>query len=297
MHYNTRVQLAGEIIAVLGAGQLGRAIFAECKDRAGAACTLFNHAEVDITDLPALRRRLLPLRPGMIIHTAAMTKVNECERDPRMAHAVNAAGTGNVVRAAEETGAKLVYISTDFVFPGKLLGEYGEEEAPAPLSVYGKTKLEGEQAVLEYTQGMVVRTAQVFTPAGRNFPNAVLSTYRERNEARVVDDEFATPTYAAHFASALVSLLPVAEGRIYHIRGPEELTYFDFARRLFVAAGYPEYAVLPTTSQQLKLPAPRPQRAVLGMGAYFALGLQPLPPLDAAIADFIARTLPSRAKK
>jgi dTDP-4-dehydrorhamnose reductase len=297
IYYNIIVPDAKKTIAILGAGQLGRALYAEYKDGRRSSCTLFKHSEVDITDIASLRKRLLPFRPNVIIHTAAMTKVNECERDPRRARLVNAGGTGNVVKVAEELGAHLVYTSTDFVFAGKLLGEYDENEAPEPLSVYGKTKLEGEQLVLEYDRGLVVRTAQVFAPVGRNFVNAIFATYDERKEVRVVDDEFATPTYAAHFATALAALLPLATDKVYHIRGPEEMTYFDFARRLFIFAGLPEFAVLPTTSKLLHLPASRPQRAVLAMGRYLSLGLPSLPPLDKAMQGYIERLKFARSAK
>ena len=284
------MSLSGERIVILGAGQVGCALHAVLTHQRGISCTLLSHGEADITNLAELRRRLLPLRPTILLHTAAFTKVNECERDPERAFAVNAGGTMNVLKVAREHEARLIYFSTDYVFPGKLLGEYAENEATRPLNIYGTSKLEGERITLEYERGTVLRTAQVFAAIGRNFPVAVFAQYEKEKVVQVVDDEFATPTYAVHLAEAVPAFLSVAGPGIYHLRGPEELTYYDFARRLFAAAGLPDHGVQPTTSQLLRLPAKRPQRAVLSMKRYFSHGLPPLPPLWQAVAEFAERS-------
>ncbi|OGK10462.1 MAG: hypothetical protein A2Y63_05120 [Candidatus Riflebacteria bacterium RBG_13_59_9] len=281
------MRLADETIAILGSGQVGTALNAKLREQEGVNFALFSHTEADITDLEALRRCLEPLRPTLVLHTAAFTRVNECERDPERAFAVNVSGTMNVVQVAREHAARVLYFSTDYVFPGKPVGEYDENETPSPLNVYGSSKREGELVVLAYEQGVVLRTAQVFAPDGRNFPNAIFASYREKKQVSVVDEEFATPTYAPHLAEALLALLPVAEvGAIYHLRGPEELAYYDFACRLFRAAGLPEEVIQSVSASALDLPAKRPRRAVLGMKRYFAHQLPPLPPLSEAISDF-----------
>lgn len=287
MHYNGFVQLAGETVAIIGAGQVGRALFTELQST--NTCTLIPRLEADITDFAALEAALSKVSPSLIFHTAAMTKVNECERDPASAYAVNAQGTANVARAAEKLGGRLVYFSTDYVFPGKRTGEYVESETAGPLNVYGKTKLEGEGIAAGLPDSIIIRTAQVFAPYGRNFPLAALANYRERGAVRVVGDEFATPTYAPHFARAVASLIPLASGGIYHLRGPEALSYYDFTVRIFAHAGLPDSHVARISARDLNLPAPRPRRAVLGMSRYLALGLEQLPSLDDAIRSFISQ--------
>lgn len=280
------MRLHGEKVAILGAGQVGRALYDELARH--ATCRLFAHGELDILDEAALNEAFAQFKPAVVFHTAAFTKVNECERDPARAHEVNAVGTQNVVRAAASLGSAVVYFSTDYVFPGKPEGEYGEDDEPAPLNVYGATKLEGEGAVAADEHGLIIRTAQVFAPQGRNFANAVIANYKEHGVVKVVDDEYATPTYAPHLASALVALLPVANAKLYHVRGPEALTYYDFAAKIFAHAGLPVESLVRISSRELDMPAPRPQRAVLGMSRHLAHGLSPLPPLDDAISEFLA---------
>ncbi len=285
--------LSRETVVILGSGQIGRALHRELVQRECAGCTLLAHDEADVTDIESLRDSVAPLEPTIIFHTAAFTKVNECERNPGLAFAINARGTANVVELARDIGARVVYFSTDYVFPGKAAGTCDEDDPPQPLNVYGASKLKGEEIAGEYDGSIVVRTAEVFAATGRNFPLAILAKYREGQKVPVVNDEYATPTYAPHFASAVLDLVAVAEHPIYHLRGPEELTYYDFAQRIFAAAGLPANALVATTTERLALPAKRPMRAVLSMDRYLAHGLPSMPALDEAISDFLHRAHPS----
>jgi len=283
----------GETVVILGSGQIGRALHQELLQRECAGCTLLAHNEADVTDIESLLDSVAPLKPTLIFHTAALTKVNECERNPGLAFAVNTRGTANVVEIARDLGARVVYFSTDYVFPGKDDGEYDEDDSPQPLNVYGASKLRGEEIAIEYEGSTVIRAAEVFAPTGRNFPLAVLAKYGEGSKIEVVNDEYATPTYAPHFASAVLDLVAVAEHPLYHLRGPEELTYHDFAQRIFAAAGLPINAIVATTTDRLGLLAKRPTRAVLSMDRYLAHGLPSMPALDEAISDFLHRAYPS----
>ncbi len=279
--------LPDETVVILGSGQIGRALYDECSQKESAGCTMLGHEEADVTDLETLRERLAELKPTLIFHTAAFTKVNECERNPGLAFAVNARGTGNVIEVARNLDARVVYFSTDYVFPGKLVGEYCEDDPPQPLNVYGQSKLMGEQITAEYEGSIIIRTAEVFAATGRNFPLAILAKYGEGQKVHVVNDEYATPTYAPHFASAVKELIAVAEHRLYHLRGPEELTYYEFARRIFAAAGLPVSAIAATATHRLVLPVKRPARAVLSVKRYLSHELPLLPSLDEAISDFV----------
>jgi len=282
--------LSSETVVILGSGQIGRALHRELMQRECADYTLLRHDEADVTDIESLRDSVAPLEPTLIFHTAAFTKVNECERNPGLAFAINARGTGNVIELAQDLDARVIYFSTDYVFPGQLVGEYKEDDPPQPLNIYGASKLKGEEIAGEYDGGIVIRTAEVFAPEGRNFPLAILAKYGEGSKIEVVNDEHATPTYAPHFASAVLDLVAVAEHSHYHLRGPEELTYYDFAQRIFTAAGLPVNALVATTTNRMGLPAKRPARAVLSMDLYLSLGLPSMPALDEAIADFLHRT-------
>jgi dTDP-4-dehydrorhamnose reductase len=286
--------LAGETVVTLGSGQIGRALHEEFTLKKRTDCTLLGHDEADVTDIETLSDRLEELKPTLIFHTSAFTKVNECERNPGLAFAVNARGTGNVVELAEGLNARVVYFSTDYVFPGKLVGEYSEDDPPQPLNVYGQSKLMGEQIAGDYEGSIIIRTAEVFAATGRNFPLAILAKYRAGQKVTIVQDEYATPTYAPHFASAVLELVAVAEHRLYHLRGPEELTYYEFAQRILAAAGLPVNAITATTTDRLALPAKRPARAVLSMKRYTDHGLRQLPSLDDAINDFLRRSRPAR---
>jgi dTDP-4-dehydrorhamnose reductase len=288
------VPLANETIAILGTGQVGRALHAALAHSNGVRAALLGHQEADVTDFEMLRTRLAKVRPTLVFNTAAYTRVNDCERDAKTARMVNTTGAWNAMMAAQEFGAKLVYFSTDYVFPGRLLGEYAEDDAPEPLNTYGRTKLGGEKMTLEYRRGIVVRTSQVFAPVGRNFLRAVHEACRSKGEVAVVDDEFATPTYAPHLAEAVLKLAEVAESGIYHIRGPRELTYYDWARKFFELIRVPAHKLKRTLACELRLPAKRPQRVVLAMKKYAGLGLPPLPPLNEAMRDFVKKTKLSR---
>jgi dTDP-4-dehydrorhamnose reductase len=279
-------------VVILGSGQVGQALHRELVQQECTGCTLLKHDETDVTDIESLRESIAPLEPTLIFHTAAFTKVNECERNPGLAFAINARGTGNVIELAQDLDARVVYFSTDYVFPGQLVGEYKEDDPPQPLNIYGASKLKGEEIAGEYDGSIVIRTAEVFAPAGRNFPLAILAKYGEGSKIEVVNDEYATPTYAPHFASAVLDLVAVADHPHYHLRGPEELTYYDFAQRIFAAAGLPANALVATTTDRLALPVKRPVRAVLSMNRYLTHGLPSMPALDEAIADFLHSTHP-----
>ena len=278
---------SNETAVILGSGQVGRALYNELARRECAGCALLGHSEVDVTDFESLQDSVTPLSPTLIFHTAAFTKVNECERNPGLAFATNTCGTANVTNLARELSARMVYFSTDYVFPGKDSGAYGEDDHPQPLNVYGQSKLRGEDFATEYEGSIVIRTAEVFAPAGRNFPLAILAKYGEGGKIEVVNDEYATPTYAPHLASAVLDLVALAEYPLYHLRGPEELTYYEFARRIFAVAGLPVNALVATTTDRLGLMARRPTRAILSLDRYLAHGLPSMPALDEAIGDFL----------
>lgn len=280
--------LTHERVLITGAGQVGRALRSAAGASGALTVELMPHDKLEISDASQVATVFASFRPTLVLHTAALTRVDFCEREPELAKRINADGTANIVQAAGEHTARVVYFSTDYVFPGRDEGEYAEDAAPAPLNAYGRSKLAGEQAVLAYPLGLVVRTSQVFATQGRNLLAALRAQLAQGKALiRVVADEIATPTYAPYLATATLALIESAERGIYHIRGPEELSYFQWAERYFGLADQPQDRLRPAPREEIERDAPRPRRAVLGMGAYLELGLQPLPPLDQALQDYI----------
>lgn len=222
-------------------------------------------AQLDVTDAVAVRRAVAQHRAEAVVNCAAYTDVDGAQTDPEGAHAVNAAGAGNVASASAAAGAAIVHVSTDYVFDGSKREPWLESDATAPLSVYGETKLAGELAVAEANPAhAIVRTAWLFGAGGRNFVDTMLGLAAERDEVTVVTDQVGCPTWVGHLADALVELAqsPRDPG-IHHIAGAGSCTWNELAREVFDRAGV-ECRVLPATSEQFRRVAERPAYSVLG---------------------------------
>jgi dTDP-4-dehydrorhamnose reductase len=247
----------------------------------------------DVADPAAVRAALGIARPAAVIHAAAYTDVDGCERDPARAEAVNAAGAGHVAAAAREADAYLVAVGTDFVFAGDGGAPYAEEAEPRPLSVYGRTKLAGEQAVLATDPGFAVaRTAWLYGGPGKHFPRTVLTVLRDRGGIEVVVDEAGSPTFAGDLAGALVALVAARGAGLFHLANAGRATRFDLARAVAAAAGLDPETVSPTTTAaflaKYPLPARRPADSTLGNIRAAALGIAPRPWSD-AVAAYVPR--------
>jgi dTDP-4-dehydrorhamnose reductase len=223
---------------------------------------------LDIRDAEQVAVAVRAFAPDVVVHTAAYTDVDGAEADPETAQAVNVDGTRNAVAAARAAHVPVVYFSTDYVFDGAKGAPYVESDEPNPLGVYGRTKLEGEHAVLEWEHGIVVRTAWLYSATGRNFVKTILAAATERQETgeplRVVDDQVGSPTYARHLAVAVTEALAmgVSPG-IYHMAGSGYCSWCEFAREIVALAGL-DVPVEPLTTAELGRPAPRPAFSALG---------------------------------
>jgi dTDP-4-dehydrorhamnose reductase len=231
-------------VAVIGAnGQLGSEIvkaFAE----AGASVKGFDHASLEISSLPAVESSLRALEPDVVLNTAAFHQVEKCEADPALSFAVNGVGARNLAQVTDSLGAKVVHISTDYVFDGKKQVPYTEQDAAAPLNVYGNTKLAGEFFVRSSNpRHFVVRVSAIYginpcrAKGGLNFVELMLKLSREREELRVVDDEFVTPTTVTEIARQLVVLSGTGEYGLYHATAEGSCSWFEFARTIFDLTG------------------------------------------------------------
>ena len=193
--------------------------------------------------------------PNLVLHTAAWTDVDGAEDDPQGAAALNVGGAAN----AAALGAPLVYFSTDFVFDGHKREPYVESDGPNPLSVYARTKLQGEGAAGE--NAWIVRSSWLFGPTGHNFVRTILRVAAERDEITVVDDQRGCPTYVGHLATAVRELVELPRG-VWHLAADGDCTWFGFAREIVAAAGL-SCVVRPITTEQLDRPALRPAYSVL----------------------------------
>ena len=273
-----------KVFVVGSRGQLGQSLAETAPatvDFAGA-----DLPELDILDAPALRAHLADERPGFVVNAAAYTAVDKAEDEPEIARRVNVDGARNVAEAACNAGARVIYISTDFVFDGSKGMPYEPDDAPEPLSVYGRTKLDGEVAVREATDGdaIVIRTAWLYSRFGHNFVKTMLRLMAERDELSVVADQHGTPTWAGTLAgvvwAAIGRDLP---GGTYHWTDGGEASWYDFAAAIYQEARRSglldrdvEIRAIPT--EEYPTPARRPAYSVLDCSATVAaLGVEQRP--------------------
>ena len=226
----------------------------------------------------------------MVINAAAYTAVDDAEADPDAAYAVNAAGPTHLAQAAARLGLGLIQVSTDYVFPGDGTRPYEVDDPTGPRSVYGASKLAGEQAVQEaYPEAHVVRTAWVWGATGSNFVKTMAKLESARPTLSVVDDQRGTPTYSADLAAGLLELAAAdLPGGVLQATNAGETTWYDFARAIFVELGADPGRVQPTTTADFPRPAPRPAYSVLSQAAWLGAGLTPLRDWKAALTAAFA---------
>jgi dTDP-4-dehydrorhamnose reductase len=213
-------------------------------------------AELDVTDRAAVTDAL---GGATVINCAGYTDVDGAEADPETAHAVNAEGARNVAEAA----ARVVYVSTDYVFDGTKPTAYVESDPVNPLSEYGRSKLAGERATLTASpHSVIVRTSWVFGAGGRNFVATMLRLAEERGRLKVVDDQVGCPTFTGHLAEALVGLAEGHEHGFLHVAGTGACSWYEFARAIFDRAGV-DVEVEPCSTAEFPRPAPRPANSAL----------------------------------
>jgi dTDP-4-dehydrorhamnose reductase len=243
---------------------------------------------LDITDAASVGRAIERYRPSAIVNAAAMTDVDGCERDPEGALRANVEGPRLLAEACRASGVRLVHVSTDFVFDGTKREPYTQEDEPRPLSVYGRTKLGGEEAVRSILpDAIVARTSWVFGVGGRNFVSKIFDYAAKASTLRGITDMRSVPTYAPDLAARLVELLDARASGTFHVTGAGEATWFDVARAALDEAGRDDVTLLPTTVAELGLPAPRPAYSLMRCLATPRLGLAPLRDWRDAMRDFV----------
>ncbi|MBE6888018.1 MAG: dTDP-4-dehydrorhamnose reductase [Ruminococcaceae bacterium] len=248
--------LATQVIADLERGytELGE-VPAALKN---AQLVLADVEELDITDKAATEKFIELHRPDVVINCAAYTNVDGCESNQDTAFMVNAIGSRNLAIACENTGAKLVHVSTDYVFRGDEPTPRREYDMPWPISAYGKTKYAGEQFVRRYCRkSFIVRTAWLYGYNGKNFVKTMIWLAKEKGGAKVVNDQHGNPTNAADLSHHLLKIAASEEYGTYHCTGNGECTWFEFAAEIARLAGY-EGVMSPCTSEEFPTPTKRP---------------------------------------
>jgi len=272
---------AGGCTLVLGAaGMLGRELVHLLHKRAeesGGRVVSWDLADLDIRDRSAVYGTIGNLRPGVVVNAAAYTDVDGCETDVSGAMAVNAQGPGHLAQACDPVGAMLVHFGTDFVFDGSLERAYRPDDVANPLSVYGRSKWEGEQAIRAAScRHLIVRSSWMFGPRGRNFVEAILAQAGAAKPLRVVNDQVGSPTLAADLADAVIRLLDAGEQGTFHFANSGQCSWFEFAGEILEQAGM-DRDVEPITSEQLHRPARRPAYSALDTSKYAeATGTRPV---------------------
>lgn len=271
-----------KILLIGSGGQLARALLESLSQHEVCGLDL---PEFDVTDLGQTRDTVARIRPEVVLNASAYTAVDAAERDADAAFRVNALGPRNLALATAEAGIPLLHVSTDYVFDGESARPYHEFDAPNPRSVYGRSKLAGEEAVRSLNpRHYVVRTAWLYAPWGRNFA-LTMRDLAVRPEVRVVSDQYGSPTYAPHLAQALARLIETRSFGTWHLAGSGGTSWYELTRALYQELGI-ETPVHPIATADFPRDAPRPRYVVLG-----SLQTPPiqLPPWREGVRDFAAR--------
>lgn len=276
-------------VAVTGAGGLlGRAVKTHCTSQ-GDEVHAFDHHVLDITDASAVNSQLGDLKPDVVFNCAAWTDVDGCESDPNRAERANALGPQQLASTCREIDALLITVSTDYVFDGTKDGFYTQRDHPNPISVYGRSKLEGERrAQAAYARTIVVRSGYIFGVGGNNFLSTFLDRAHRGEPLKAISDMTGTPTYAPDLAARLRELALLDLPGIYQVvNSGEGVSFETFARTALADDGMDPAIVQSTTLAELNRPAPRPRNSRLRCLLSEAIGLTPLRGWQAALEDFV----------
>jgi dTDP-4-dehydrorhamnose reductase len=253
-----------KILVTGGKGQLGRAFSALAKDKLYQGCQfwLYDLEEMDILNAPQVMAAVAGLKADVVVHAAAYTQVDKAETDADAAFRLNVTGTQNVAVACLENNAKMVYVSTDYVFDGQKKRPYTEFDATNPLSVYGRTKLLGENIAARINPRLfIARTAWLYGD-GANFVQTMLRLAQERDVLSVVNDQTGTPTFTHDLARGIMELVSTSRYGTYHLTNNGSCTWYEFAREIFALRGV-KTTLRPITTAEYPTAALRPPCAVL----------------------------------
>lgn len=267
-----------------GTGLLGKALVQQWKDD---TVTGLGSRDVDIRDESQVMVTIKDIRPEWIVLSAAYTDVDGCETNQQLAFDVNCRGAIHVARAARESNSRLLFVSTDYVFDGTKNSPYETTDPRNPGGVYGRSKAQAEQQLLEILPDCcIVRTSWLFGAGGKCFPDTIIKLASTRPVIEVVDDQKGSPTYTVDLAHAIIDLCRKNARGIIHATNQGECTWFDFARKIVAGTGL-QAEVRPTTSEEFVRPAKRPAYSVLSLHSLERLGFQ-MPNWQDALERYLA---------
>lgn len=244
--------------------------------------------EYDVTDETGVRAFTAEARPDWVIHCAAFTNVDGCEKEPDKAYRVNAEGTRNVARACWGAGARLLCVSTDYVYDGSKGEPYVETDPVRPLNVYGSSKLKGEQEALKaLPEALIVRTSWLFGKNGPNFVKAVLSQAGIKPRLSVVADQVGNPTYTPDLAGGLARLVEAGASGVVHVSNSGQCSWFEYAKKILEMSGAKGTEVEPISTAELGRPALRPAYSVLSNEKYNSITGHRLRDWQEALAEYL----------
>ena len=279
-------------------GQLAAALAELASGSSGIELLMLGRPEFDLGSPAGTVDQIEILRPDLVINTAAYTAVDNAEAEPERAFAINRDGAALVARAASQMNVPLVHISTDYVFDGRKPEPYVERDEPRPLNVYGRSKLEGERAVLEaHPEALILRTSWVFSAFGTNFVKTMLKIGSERSALKVVSDQVGNPTSATDLAAAILRIAPALRGEpggLYHLTGEGSTSWHGFAAFIFQESlrhGGPAPLLEAIPSANYKMAAVRPDNSRLDCAAFASRFGVKLRPWREAAAEAVARCL------
>lgn len=275
------------IVITGGTGQLGTDVTNHLK-ALGHDVHSFGREELDITNMEEVRSFFTALHPEIIVHSAAYTKVDLAEAEVDEAFKVNGIGTRNIAVVSEQIGAKMIYISTDYVFDGTGDKPYHEFMLTTPINVYGKSKWAGEQFVQQLcSRFFILRTSWVYGKHGQNFVKTMLSLAQSKNELSVVHDQVGSPTYTVDLAKFIGQIIETDLYGIYHTTNSGYCSWYEFAREIFLQAGLTHIQVKPVTTSEFPRPAKRPANSRLDHMAIRLNGLEDLRHWKEGLHEFL----------
>jgi dTDP-4-dehydrorhamnose reductase len=277
-------------ILVIGArGMLGKDLTALLRSSSDAEVIAWDIEEIDIRIEKETIAKIGALHPEVIFHLAALTQVDSCESEVEKAFAVNAEGTKHVALAAVQCRAKVVFLSTDYVFDGEKRVPYREDDLPRPLNVYGQSKWKGEQYLQHLTEdALIVRTQWLYGRFGNSFVTAILRQAKEKGELQIVTDQTGSPTYTVDLARVLSALTRLDLRGVFHVTNSGSCTWYEFGRTILQLSGLNHVRVVPISSQEIHRPARRPSFSVLSCQKLKERTGLTLRPWQQALEDYLA---------
>ncbi len=253
--------------------------------------------EIDIQKEEDTVFKIEKLRPNIMVHIAAYTDVDGCELNEEKAFAVNAEGTKHVALTASRCQAKMVYLSTDYVFDGNKREPYLESDSPHPLNVYGRSKWKGEQYVQELVKDpLIVRTQWLFGRYGKNFVTSILRQAGEKRVLSIVNDQIGSPTYTVDLAKAISALIQFDASGIFHVANSDLCTWYTFGQAILKLSGMDKVKVIPISSKEFGRPAIRPSYSVLNCQKLKKKTGLTLRPWSEALKEYLSTYRPSMGK-